>query len=95
MNKSDIVRHVASETGLARPAAEAAVNSMLSCIADSLARDEAVALLGFGTFSARRRPARTARNPRTGESIAVPASTAAAFKPGKSLRDAMNGGGAP
>ena len=92
MNKSDIVRHVAGETGMSKSAADAAVNSMLSCIADSLSRDEAVSLLGFGTFAARRKPARTARNPRTGETIPVAASTTAAFKPGKSLRDAMNTG---
>ena len=90
MNKSDIVRHVAGETGLTGSAAEAAVNSMLSGIAASLARGEAVTLLGFGTLAARRRPARTARNPRTGESIPVAASTTAAFKPGKALRDALN-----
>ena len=90
MNKSDIIRHVAGETGLTRSAAETAVDSVLSCIAGSLARDEAVSLLGFGTFTARRRPARTARNPRTGESMPVAASTTAAFKPGKALRDALN-----
>ena len=90
MNKSDIARHVAGETGLNRADAEAAVNSMLSCIAGSLARNEAVSLVGFGTFTPRRRPARTARNPRTGESISVAASTTAAFKPGKALKDALN-----
>ena len=95
MNKSDLVGHVAGETGLRRPAAEAAVNAVLSCISGSLARGEAVSLIGFGTFSARRRPARTARNPRTGETMAVPASTVAAFKPGKSLKDAVNAGAAP
>lgn len=94
MNKSDSVRHVAGETGMSRSAAAAAVDSLLSCIAGSLARDEPVSLLGFGTFSARRRPARTARNPRTGETVPVVASTAAVFKPGRSLRDAVNGGAA-
>ena len=90
MNKSDLVRHVAGETGLSRSAAETAVNSMLSCISNSLAREEAVSFLGFGTFAARRRPARIARSPRTGETIPV-----AVFKPGKSLRDALNTDTAP
>ena len=90
MNKSDLVRHVADETGMSRSAAEAAVNAILSGIAGSLARDEPVSFLGFGTFALKRRPARTARNPRTGETIPVAASTTAAFKPGKSLRDALN-----
>ncbi|MCY4318425.1 MAG: HU family DNA-binding protein [Alphaproteobacteria bacterium] len=90
MNKSDLVRHVADETGLSRSAAEAAVNAMLSGIAGSLVRKDAVSLVGFGTFSTRSRPARTARNPRTGEPLSVPAATVAAFKPGKSLKDAVN-----
>ena len=95
MNKSELVRHVAGESGMSRFAVEAAVNAMLSGIAESLARDEPVNLSGFGTFAARHRPARTARNPRTGETIAVAASTTAAFKPGKSLKDALNGGAGP
>ena len=92
MNKSDLAQHVAGETGMSRSAAEAAVNAMLSGIAGSLARDEPVSLLGFGTFAARHRPARTARNPRTGGTVAVAASTTAAFKPGKTLKDALNAG---
>ena len=94
MNKADLVRHVAGETGMSRFAAEAAVNAALSGISGSLARGEPVSLLGFGTFAARSRPARTARNPRTGETIPVAASTTAAFKPGKSLKDAVNAGAA-
>ena len=92
MNKPDLVRHVAGETGMSRSTAEAAVDAMLSGIAGSLARDEPVGLFGFGTFAARHRPARTARNPRTGETIPVAASTTAVFRPGKSLRDALNAG---
>ena len=94
MNKSDVVRHAAEETGLSRAAAEAAVNSMLSCVSGSLARGQAVSLLGFGTFGARRRPARTGRNPRTGESLEIAASTAPTFGAGRLLRDAVNVGAA-
>ena len=93
MNKSDLVRHVAGETGMSRSAAEAAVNSMLSGIVGSLAREEPVRLLRFGTFAARRRAARTARNPRTGGTVSVAAFTTAAFRPGKPLRAALNTGG--
>ncbi len=92
MNKGDLVRHVAGETGMSRAAAGAAVDAVLSGIAGSLARGEPVGLPGFGTFAARHRPARSARNPRTGETIAVAASTTAAFRPGKALRDALNAG---
>ena len=94
MNKADLVRHVAGETGMSRAAAGAAVNAVLSGISGSLARGEPVGLPGFGTFSARHRPARTARNPRTGETIPVAASTTAAFKPGRLLKDAVNAGAA-
>ena len=93
MNKSDVVWHVAGETGLSRSAAESAVNAMLSGIAGSLARREAVSLTGFGTFGIRSRPARTGRNPRTGESLEIAASTAPTFKAGKPLRDAVNAAG--
>ena len=92
MNKSDLVRHVAEEAGMTGSAVEAAVNAMLSGVAASLARGEAVSLLGFGTLGTRNRPARTGRNPGTGESLEIAASTAPAFKAGKSLRDAVNAG---
>ena len=71
MNKSDLVRHVAEEAGTTGSAAEAAVNATLSRVAASLARGEAVSPLGFGTFGTRNRPARTGRNPRTGESLEI------------------------
>lgn len=93
MNQSELIQHVAEETGMTRSAAEAAVKSVLSGIAGSLARGNAVSLPGFGTFGTRSRPARTGRNPRTGESLNIAASTAPTFKAGKPLRDAVNAGG--
>ncbi len=93
MNKSDLVRHVAEEAGMTGSAAEAAIDAMLSDIAASLVRGEGVSLLGFGTFGTRNRPARTGRNPGTGESLEIAASTVPAFKAGKPLRDAVNAGG--
>ena len=93
MNKTDLVRHVAGETGMTRAAAGNAVDAMLSGVAGSLAHREAVTLPGFGTFLTRDRPARTGRNPRTGEEVKIAASTVPAFKPGKALRDAVNGAG--
>ena len=93
MNQSELVRHVAEETGMTGSAAGAAVKSVLSGIAGSLARGEAVSLPGFGTFGTRSRPARTGRNPGTGESMKIAASTAPTFKAGKPLRDAVNAGG--
>ena len=62
-------------------------------IAETLARGEDVQIVGFGTFGTRSRPARTGRNPRTGESLNIAASTMPTFKAGKPLRDAVNAGG--
>ena len=93
MNKTDLVRHVAEEAGITRAAAGSAVDAMLSGITGSLGRGEVVSLPGFGTFATRARPARTGRNPQTGESVEIAASTVPAFKPGKTLRDHVNGAG--
>ena len=62
---------------------------MLSGVSGALAKGDSVSLVGFGTFSVAERAARTARNPRTGESIDVAASKAPKFKPGKALKDAV------
>ena len=94
MNKADLVRHVAGETGMNGAAAGAAVNAVLSGISEALARGEPVGITGFGTFAARHRPARTARNPRTGKTIPAAASTTAGFEPGKTLKNAVNAGAA-
>ena len=90
MKKSDISSHVASQASLSKADADTAVNAVFSAITDALAREEAVTIAGFGTFSTKRRPARQGRNPRTGESITIAASVAPSFKPGKTLRDAVN-----
>ena len=90
MNKTELASRVASRASLSRAEADRAVDSMLSAIGEALANGESVRIAGFGTFSTRARPARQARNPRTGERIAVAASKAPAFKAGKALRDAVN-----
>ena len=94
MNKSDIAGRVAGRTGVGRSATGDAVDAVFKAIAEALARGEDVRIAGFGTFSTRSRPARPGRNPRTGESLKIAASTAPTFKAGKSLRDAVNAGGA-
>ena len=66
------------------------VSVMFSAIADALARDEPVAIVGFGQFALRSRAARQGPNPRPGEPVAVPASKAPSFKPANALRDAVN-----
>ena len=91
MNKSQLSAHVAVETSVTRATADSLVNAVFSAIAAALARDETVAIAGFGKFDVRSRAARTGRNLRTGEPVAVPASRAPSFKPAKALRDAVNG----
>ena len=90
MNKSELSAHVAAHVSVSRATADSVVSAVFSAIGDALARDDTVAIAGFGTFSTRTRAARKGRNPRTGESIAIAASKTPAFKAGKALRDTVN-----
>jgi DNA-binding protein HU-beta len=90
VNKNDLVDAVAERTGLAKSDAARAVEAVLGTVTETLQKGDQVALSGFGTFVVKARAARTGRNPRTGESIAIPASRVPAFKAGKALKDALN-----
>lgn len=90
MNKSQLVDHISQEADLSRAAAARALDAALAGISKALKGAEPVALAGFGTFSIRERAARTGRNPQTGQSISIAASRAAAFKPAKALKEALN-----
>ena len=92
MKKADIVARVAGRAGLSKSVAEAAVDAVLDAIAEGLAKEEEVRIAGFGRFATRSRAARTGRNPRTGESVSIPASKVPSFKAGKALREVVNGG---
>ena len=89
MNKADLIGHVADAAGLSRSLSADAVEAMLGGIIGTLQGGGTVSLVGFGTFSIAERAARTARNPRTGESIHVGPSRAPKFKAGKTLKDAV------
>ena len=89
MNKGELINAVAAN-GLTKKDAETAINAVFGAIGDALAKGEAVQLIGFGTFDVKKRPARTARNPRTGDEIKIAASKAPAFKAGKALKDKVN-----
>ena len=91
MNKTELIAALAAKTELSKKDAEKALNAVVETITDALKAGEKVALVGFGTFEAKERPARVARNPRTGEEIKVEASKTPAFKAGKALKDAVNG----
>ncbi|MFQ5355699.1 MAG: HU family DNA-binding protein [Mariprofundaceae bacterium] len=89
MNKSELVDHVAETAGLTKADAASAVEAVVGGITATLGNGGSVSLVGFGTFSVSQRAARTARNPRTGETINVGPSQAPKFKAGKALKDAV------
>ena len=90
MNKSELVAAVQEATQLKKKDAEAAVVAFVDTIKEALKKGEKVQLIGFGTFESKKRPARVARNPRSGEEIKVKASNAPVFKASKALKDEMN-----
>ena len=89
MNKAELTARVAARTSMSKADADSAVSAVFSVITDSLAAGDTVAIAGFGSFSTKSRTARQGRNPRTGETITIAASTAPLFKAGKTLRDAV------
>ena len=90
MSTAELAAHVTAHADLPKATVGRAVSAVFAAIGDALAKDEAVTIAGFGTFSIRSRAARQGRNPQTGESIATAASRAPAFKAGKTLRDTVN-----
>jgi DNA-binding protein HU-beta len=90
VNKNDLVAAVAAATDMSKTDAGGAVDAVFDCITDALKGGNEVRLVGFGTFSVAQRAASEGRNPRTGETIAIPASKQPKFKAGKGLKDAVN-----
>ncbi|MBF0246848.1 MAG: HU family DNA-binding protein [Alphaproteobacteria bacterium] len=90
MNKNDLIAAVADNAGLSKADATKAVDGVLDAITGSLKAGNEVRLVGFGTFSVAKRAASTGRNPRTGDTINIPASNQPKFKAGKALKDAVN-----
>jgi len=91
MNKTDLVSAVAEDAQIAKDKAAAAVESVIKQIQSTLLEGQEVRLPGFGNFKVADRKATTARNPRTGETVNVPASKVAKFAPAKGLKEALNG----
>ncbi|HEX7339745.1 MAG TPA: HU family DNA-binding protein [Rhodanobacteraceae bacterium] len=90
MNKTDLVNQVADECNISKTDAAHAVDAVTEAVKKALKKGDTVSLVGFGTFSVRKRAARMGRNPRTNEQIKIKASKVPAFKPGKALKDALN-----
>ncbi|WP_067517354.1 HU family DNA-binding protein [Endozoicomonas ascidiicola] len=91
MRKPDLVNVIADEADISKDKASLALNAVLDAITGAAKNGDAVSLVGFGTFEQRSRAARTGKNPQTGETIQIKASKTVAFKPGKALKDAVNG----
>ena len=90
MNKGELVSAIAAKTEMTKKESEVALNAVLDVIAEGMAKGEKVQLIGFGTFEAKERPARVARNPRTGDAVKIAACKAPVFKAGKALKDTVN-----
>jgi len=90
VNKNDLVSAVSGSAGISKADATKAVDSVFDNITSSLRGGNEVRLIGFGTFSVANRKATTGRNPRTGETIQIPARRQAKFKAGKALKEAVN-----
>ncbi len=89
MNKTELVAAVAAKAELSKKDAEAAVAAVFDSVKDALADGDKVALVGFGTFSIKERAARTGLNPRTKETIEIPAAKVPTFKAGAALKVAV------
>jgi len=88
MTKADLVSKVA-EVGITKKQAAAAVDAAISAIKGALSEGESVRLVDFGTFSVKKRKARSGRNPRTGKALKIPAKKVPAFSAGKGLKDSV------
>jgi DNA-binding protein HU-beta len=89
MNKTELVKAVSTQAELTQKDAAKVVDALLETISNTLAKEEKIQLIGFGTFEVRERSARKGRNPQTGEEIDIAASKVPAFKPGKELKEAV------
>ena len=89
MTKKELAAAVAEKAGISKKDAEAAVNALAAAVTEELAKGGSVSISGFGTFEVRERGERKGLNPRTKETVVIPATKAPAFKAGKTLKDAV------
>ncbi len=90
MNKTELIEAIVKETELSKAAASRALNALLDTIVKTVAKKQDVQLIGFGTFKAAKRAARTGKNPRTGEKLKIAAATVPKFSAGASFKAAVN-----
>ena len=90
MNKTDLINSIADNAELSKADAGRALEAFIKVVKKALKSGDTVAVVGFGTFSVRKRAARTGRNPQTGATLKIKASKSPGFKAGKALKDAVN-----
>ena len=87
MNKTELIAEVAKKCGMSKKDSEKAINATIDTITDALCQGDKIQLVGFGGFETKKREARMGRNPKTKETIEIPATTIPVFKAGKALKD--------
>ncbi|CAD6548048.1 HU family DNA-binding protein [Paraburkholderia sabiae] len=90
MNKQELINAVADQTGATKAQTGEALDILLDVIRKTVSKGEAVQLIGFGSFGSGKRAARQGRNPKTGETLRIPAAKTVKFTAGKAFRDAVN-----
>ena len=90
MNKAELITSMAEKSQLTKKDAETALKAFIDSVQEALENGDKVQLIGFGTFETRERAAREGRNPRTKDTITIPASTVPVFKAGKEFKDRVN-----
>lgn len=90
MNRTELIEKIAEKTSLSKKDVDVTVKAFVETITEALIAGDKIPLVGFGTFETVNKPARTGRNPITGETVDIAAKTTPKFKPGKTLKDAVN-----
>ena len=91
MKKSELINAIAEQSNLSKADASRGLDALIKTIETTLKAGDAITLVGFGTFAVKDRAERTGRNPQTGQEITIAAAKVPSFKPGKGLKDAVNG----
>jgi DNA-binding protein HU-beta len=91
MTKSELINAIAEQGNLSKADASRSLDALIKTIETTLKAGDSITLVGFGTFAVKDRAERTGRNPQTGQEITIAAAKVPSFKPGKSLKDAVNG----
>ncbi|MDK9725694.1 MAG: HU family DNA-binding protein [Sterolibacteriaceae bacterium MAG5] len=91
MNKAELIEVAAKEAGISKAAANKALDAMLAAVVKAVSKADSVTLVGFGTFKSAKRAARTGKNPKTGDTIKIPATTVPKFTAGAGFKAAVAG----